>query len=72
MLRRASQLFRPVSTLDRADTSRVLDLPKRGTGSGERVARTFSVMGGLLGGFASFVGEAVGVTVSASVRGSAA
>jgi hypothetical protein len=46
ILRRTSQLLRGTSVLERADKSLMLDLPTRGAGSGERVARTFSVICG--------------------------
>lgn len=68
ILRRASQLLLPASVLDRADVPLMLDPPRCGAGNGERVARTFSVMGGLIVDFGSAFGEAVGVTASASWR----
>lgn len=49
--------------LDRAEASLMLDLPTRVAGSGERVARTLSTIGGLFG-------EAVGVTTSVSSQAS--
>ena len=48
----------------------MLDLPTRGDASGERVARTFSTIGELVGNFIVAFGEAVGVTASALLQAS--
>jgi len=55
MLRRASQLFRGTSVLERAEISLMLDRPMCGLGKGESVARTFSFIRGVS---SAVVGEA--------------